>query len=377
MFLARMISRLIQTLLFFAVCATAQAGIGLPERLVLLGERIAATPADPNLYLRRALIYSDSGEFKLALADVDTAAQFGPVENTYYVRAILLYRLGQFAQALPLLNQFIKANPTHTEALMYRARVLRDAGQREKALADYRRYFGLQANAEPGDYLTAARLMVELADQNRRGYSRSGALALLDARIAALGNAPQLQRYAIEIEQQSCHSTEVLARLQQLHATARQAPQWHLQVAEQHLLLGQLSAAREQLQAAHTLLAARRPSADKAQLAHRHDFVRDLLVLNDKIRGRAGRIDQVHRQYYPAAAAGKAVTPQVADTAPQAKRQWTDFEPYDAAQSEAAEHPPLGGFEQPQAGANRYEASWSEPVQAFYRCLRNRPARNR
>ncbi len=83
-------------LLCVCLCSLpASAGIGLNERLVLLSERIASSPSDPDLYLRRALIYSDTGEFKLAFADLDTASGFGPVENTYFVRGILFYRLGQ------------------------------------------------------------------------------------------------------------------------------------------------------------------------------------------------------------------------------------------------------------------------------------------
>lgn len=361
------------------LCGAAQAGIGLPERLVLLSERIVAEPADQNLYLRRALVYSDTGEFRLALADVDTAAQFGPVENTYFVRAILLYRLGQFAQALPLLNQFVKANPLHAEAVMYRARVQRDAGLSEAALADYRRYFALQPQAEPGDYVTAAKLMVELAANGRKGYSRREALAFLDARIQQLGHAPQLQRYAIEIEQQGCRSAQVLARLEQLHPNARRAPQWHLQMAEQHLLLGAPDAAAVQLAAAKTLLDARRPSADRAQLSHRHDFLQDLRALNSTAKGYRQRIDQLYRQYYPAPAIGK---PAGVSAATQAEMPWPDLPQTDADQGDPPEgaasdrHSTLHGFEQLQPAASGYSAAWAEPVQPFHRCLRaGKPSR--
>ncbi|MES2685070.1 MAG: tetratricopeptide repeat protein [Pseudomonadota bacterium] len=350
-------------------CTAAQAGIGLPERLVLLGERIAAAPADQGLYLRRALVYSDTGEFKLALADVDTAAQFGEVANTYFVRAIILYRLGQFAQALPLLNQFIKANPGHAEATMYRARVQRDAGQHEAALADYRRYFSLQARAEPGDYLTAARLMVELAGQGRKGYSRHAALAFLDARIQQLGNAPQLQRYAIEIEQQGCRSSEAVARLEQLHANARRAPQWHLHMAEQQLLLARTEAASASLADAKRLLDARRPSADRAQLLHRHDFLAALLTLPTTAKGRSQRTAQLYQRFYPVAAPGSPA---------RSKMRWSDFEQADATHTDGPEdpapdpHTALAGFEQPQSAASRYDAAWAAPIEPFYRCLRNR-----
>lgn len=344
--------------------AASLAGIDLSERIPLLSQRIAAAPTDQSLYLRRALVYSDIGEFKLALADVDTAAQFGPAENTYFVRAVLLYRLGQLEQALPLLDRFLKSNPDHTEALMYRARVLRDAGRAEAALADYRRYFALLPDTQPGDYLTAARLMVQLADQGRsqngRRYRRSDAVAFLDARIRQLGDAPQLQRYAIEIEQQACHSSAVIERLQQLHANARRAPQWHLQLAEQQLLTGQAEAARQSLAAAQTLLDERRPSADKAQLQQRHAFLEAVLALPVAQRNDRVRLQTLYRQHYPKAVSTTATPRGASDAA--------------ALQPQAARpvhsHTPLTGFDQPRLVDQMPEAASSEAVQVFTHCLR-------
>lgn len=355
--------------------AAAGAGIGLPERIPLLTARIAAEPTDQNLYLRRALVYSDLGEFKLALADVDTAAQFGAVENTYFVRAILLYRLGQLDQALPLLDRFLKAQPKHTEALMYRARALRDAGQAEAALADYRRYFSLQPDTQPGDYLTAARLMVQLADQAHSRYSVRDAVTFLDARIQQLGDAPQLQRYVIELQQEACQSADVLARLEQLHANARRAPQWHLQRAEQQWLMGEATAARESLATARMLLDTRRPSADKTQLTRRYDFLQAVLALPEAERADRQRIEKLYRRHYPKPAPTKiATTPHSHRHEGDAEDHHHGPDPGPESHTHSADHAhvPLTGFDQPRLSNQMPEAIYTEAVQAFYRCLLDR-----
>lgn len=374
-------------LLCVCLCSLpASAGIGLNERLVLLSERIASSPSDPDLYLRRALIYSDTGEFKLAFADLDTASGFGPVENTYFVRGILFYRLGQFDQALPLFDAFIDANPRNPDALIYRARVLRDAGQTKAALADYLAYFALNPQAGPGDYVTAAHLMTVMAERGDAGRSHQDVLEFLDARIRELGAAPQLQRYAIELEQQACRSEQVIERLNQLYPNARRAPQWHLQAAEQYLLLDQKDRTDKALETARALLSQRRPTAIKAELSHRAAFLH--AVLEQRVMS-TDTFDAVLRRFYPdGLPAGHAGAAQVAHVHSSASgrpaHSHEHSQEHSHATSDSHTHRPdaephthahdsasIGGFEQPQAGTAAYQPEWAGPVAMFVRCYRS------
>jgi tetratricopeptide (TPR) repeat protein len=265
--------------------------VSQPQRIQRLSDQINASPADPALYLRRALIYADLGEFKRALVDIDKAAQFGPPEETYLVRGMVLYRLGQFSQALPWLNRYLDRHPKHAGALHYRARLLREQHQPEAALRDYQRYLAEVAQPSPGDVLVTAQLMVLLADQGHKQYPRAKAVAFLDERIQKFsthqsadqagtqsGNAAELVRYALEIEEQSCHSQAVLQRLHSLPASSRQAVAWHLQVAEQHLLLQQAPAAQTALTTAQQVLQQHRPSPARAEQAARYAVLQGVLA---------------------------------------------------------------------------------------------------
>ena len=273
----RPLCRLILLALVLSQSSFTLAGIGLQQRLDLLAERLKKAPDNPQLYLRRALIYSDKGEFKLAFADVDTAAELATPKNTHFVRGILMYRLGQFDQALQLLTSYLSVRPQDYEAIRYRARVHRDSGHQPEALQDYLRYLSLFPNAGPGDYLSAAKLIVTLADKHHDTWQRSDAIELLDQRRKQLGHAPQLQRFVIALEQEACRSEQVINRLNELHANARRSPRWHLDLAEQQLLQNQWQLANESLQQSQGLLLKRRPTAAKAEQQHRYNFLNKLL----------------------------------------------------------------------------------------------------
>lgn len=351
--------------------ATAVAGLGGQQRATMLSERIWQQPSDPALYLRRALIYADIGEFRQAFADVDTAAELGPVADTQFVRGVLMYRLGQFDPALALLDRFLAAQPQHSNALLYRARVLRDAGQFRAALRDYLAYFPLNPNATPGDYLMAARLMVMLSKLPDSPYSPEDALALLDQRRKAVGFAPQLQRYAIEIETARCHSQAAVKRLQALHANAKRAPRWQLQIAEQMLLLGDTSAVRAALNRAEEQLALRRPTASKTRLMRRHEFLTELLANHLSGELTQDRARAVFNQHYPDADMEASERHyHGADSGPHRHGGKAGEHVHDVPQAPAAHHHALlDGFEQPAASRPpRAEASHAS-VQSFFACL--------
>lgn len=377
--------------------SSALAGIGLQERLAMLSERIANSPDNPDIYLRRALIYSDTGEFKLALTDVDTAAQFGPIENTYFVKGIIFYRLGQFEQAVPLLDEFLLANPNHAEAFRYRGRILRDAGKRQAALADYQRFIELRPNAEPGDYVTVAQLMVDSPD-----YDDRDVVVFLDKRIAQLGYAPQLQGYAIQIEQQQCRNQAVVERLLAAHKSQQQAPQWHLQMAEQHWLLKQPALARQYLQSASEILNKRRPSAIRAELIHRQAFLTKLInetIINKTMAASSNSsmqsvdvIDEIYAQdiyaqFYPELGHAHDHDPNDDPDHPpvnaaththanhQAGNKAGDHnhhhdEKNDHQHSDQHQHAQsLSDLERPQTASTDYQSGWADAMQPFYQCL--------
>ncbi len=348
----------------------AEGGMGPQQRLLELGERIASTSNAPELYLRRALIYAEVGEYRLAFADVDSAAQLGHKARSEFVRGVLLYRLGQIDQALPLFNAYLDAQPQDPAATLYRARILRDAGQLEASLRDYLSYLKLRPQAEPGDTLMAARLIVTLAQQGHAQYHIDDALALLDEQSSRRGHAAQMQRYAIELERSRCHSEQALKRLQALHDNARRSPDWHLQVAEQALLLNQYAQAGHALEQAEQRLQQRRPSASKAELEHRLTFLRVLLYGATEHDMNGEDHAATVAQYYPAQNSTTSMTQSHAHGSAHRHSHAPHAPAHHHAVSNATHtHDALQGFEQPQAGEAHFSPEWRDNISAFVACL--------
>lgn len=236
--------------------APSFAGPSPEEYLEFLGDRIAAEPKNPELYLRRAMMHSDSQHHALAFRDVAVAEKVAGVSlETQLTRGILSYRAGKFGDSRRHFDQVLAAQPGSTLALSYRARLLRDMKLPNAALADYRRLIALDPATDAGHYVTAATLMLEMP-----GEGPSAALQLLDQRIAQVGAIPQLQRLAIRMEAGRGNQAEVIRRLNTLDARTKASPAWQLEMGGHLLRHCQLQAAAEHFKIAKTGLKNRRPT---------------------------------------------------------------------------------------------------------------------
>lgn len=244
------------------VTPPAFAGPSLQKHLAAIAEHIAADPQNPSLYLRRALVHSDSAHNSLALKDVATAERMGGVTaGTQLTRGILYYRIGKFAEALRRFDQALKTKPDHLVALSYRSRLLRDMQQTNAALADYRRLIALNPAVDAGHYVSAATLMLKAKDQGP-----TAALQLLDQRIAQVGAIPQLQRFAIGIEADRGNHAGVIARLNTLDARSKASPAWMIEMGEWQLRTCRRALAMQHFETAESQLKGRRATVANTQL---------------------------------------------------------------------------------------------------------------
>jgi tetratricopeptide (TPR) repeat protein len=140
---------------------------------------------------------------------------------------VLYYRMGDVVTARRYFDAFLRQYPNHAACLEYRARMARDSGDYETALADFKRVFELQARPNPGHYISAAQMLGSTSDQGV-----DAALALLDQGMARLGTIPQLQRFAIELESARGNYQAALERLQSLQATEGSSPKWCADMGE-------------------------------------------------------------------------------------------------------------------------------------------------
>jgi tetratricopeptide (TPR) repeat protein len=261
-------------LLFAAIVpmsAPCRADAGPDSKLAELSAQIARHPGDQQLLVRRARVHVERGQFDLAAADIAAAETLGDPVETAFVHGVLLYRSGDLPGSRRQFDRYLRAHPHHYPSLDYRARLLRDTGEYEAALADYHRLIALDPNLAPGYYLAVADMLAAMPE-----HGIDAALALLDARMAEVGTLSQLQRRAIALEQSRGHYDSAIERLATLDEKLRATPEWKAEMARLQLRAGRpdealayATVAREQLAGMKRTAARQRLGAELAELERR------------------------------------------------------------------------------------------------------------
>jgi tetratricopeptide (TPR) repeat protein len=203
------------------------------HKVATLSELIRAHPEEPRLYIERGAAYSEDGRDELALVDFETAAALGEPVLAAFELGVLHYRAGRLDAAKASFDTFLARYPGHPPSLEYQARLLRDAGQYEDSLASFRAYFATRESPNPGDYVSAARMLASLEAEG------SGeAIAMLDEGMVRLGVIPQLQRSAIAFELERGNLAAAIGRLASLKPALRSSPAWKLEMGELLLRAG-------------------------------------------------------------------------------------------------------------------------------------------
>jgi tetratricopeptide (TPR) repeat protein len=239
----------------------ASAHPSAQHTLEVLSESIKARPNEQKLYIKRGSAYSNDGQLKLALADFRKAESLGEPLAVAFRQGVLHYRMKEFEAARGYFDSFLKHVPSHAQSLEYRARLLRDAGEHEAALADFNAYFALQKQPNPGGYVSSAKMLAGL-----RGEGVSSALAMLDEGMERLGVIPQLQRYAIELELERKNSAGAIIRLETLEPAMGESPDWKVEMGELLLLAGKPAEAQRRFDEASAQLKTLRTTVARQRL---------------------------------------------------------------------------------------------------------------
>ena len=235
---------------FLALCvlpASLELGAhpGVDAALAYFSEQIQAHPKDQSLYLQRGTVYSNDGQYPQALSDFQRAAQLGDQVLVSFDLGVLHYRQGDFEVARRYFDEYLHRFPDNTSCLEYRARLLRDMGDSDAAIVDYRRLFELEQHPNPGHYITVAEM---LASEGGKGVDQ--ALAILDQGNLKLGITPQLQQYAIQLELRRDRPLAALDRLRALQPILGQSPEWKVDMGELLFQTGNKEQAAAMLDAA-------------------------------------------------------------------------------------------------------------------------------
>ena len=216
------------------------------ERIGRLNRQIKQDPRDAELYLTRAGIYRNRGEWDAALADIDRAAQLDPGRRDVdYFRGRVFLATDEPQKAEAALRRFLETAPDHPAARVARARALAKLGRHLEAAEEYTHAIQNAPVLIPEYYLERAQALSESGEEHRGEAIRG-----LDEGMARLGPLVTLALAAIELDVASGHFDAALARLERVAARAPRQEWWLARRGEILERAGRKQAARDAFQLA-------------------------------------------------------------------------------------------------------------------------------
>ena len=232
------------------------------HQLERLDERLEEDPDSQYLYIQRGITFMENQQGEQALAQFHHAETLGDPLNVAMALGIFYYRQQDFDTSRQYFDRFIAANPHQLSAIEYRGRMLNDAGETEAALQDYLHFLKFADAPDPGRYIAAADIMLQLPE-----YGYQSALAVLDQGLAKNSQSSQLQRYAIKLELQQDNIAGAISRLNALPEKIRNTPDWKYETGLLHQQLGEKDVAREYFNTALKQLETLKPTGARRKLA--------------------------------------------------------------------------------------------------------------
>jgi tetratricopeptide (TPR) repeat protein len=125
---------------------------------------IKAEPENTAFRYQLAAAHVEHDEWELALAECDRIEQIAPGRHQLgYFRGRSLVTAQRWREALVPLDEFIKFDPSHQEALVWRARVYLYLKDMAKAAADYRK--ALEQSRNPEFHTEFAKALADHVDE--------------------------------------------------------------------------------------------------------------------------------------------------------------------------------------------------------------------
>jgi len=234
--------RMIIGLLAVAGCIWAGQSYGhgdVHERIVLLSAAIYVNPDSSGLYLRRGLLHQRHGDFKKAKTDYLHYCQMEPDS------AFVLLKLGQLCSehdatdsGLIFIQAFLQTHENHVLGLRTRALLLRQSGDFEGALRDYKKVLALAAQPLPENFLEPAQAALAADSQKVEA-----AVGWLWRGVRQLGFVITFYEKIIEWEMAAQNYSSALACVDTIISRLPRHEKWLVKKAEILARAGQLEAA--------------------------------------------------------------------------------------------------------------------------------------
>jgi tetratricopeptide (TPR) repeat protein len=235
----------------------------IEQQIQDLNKRIAETPEDAVLFLRRGELHRVHEDWDAAAADYQTARRLDPgLLAVDLCQGRMLLEQGRPGPAKEALDRFLSRRPEDVEGLRLRGRILARLGRPADAAADYRRALELAppGTMDPDAYLELAEVLSASSDSK----GREAALEALDRGMKDLGPVVSLAFPAVDLEVDLGRFDDALKRLDAATPRSGRKESWLLKRAE---ILGRAgrkpeaeAAYREVLKQVEALPEARRAS---------------------------------------------------------------------------------------------------------------------
>lgn len=237
-------------LLISAACllVSADAHPGIDEQIADLDERIAATPTDATLYLRRGELYRIHRDWKQAESDYGHALKLDP-DLVIVQQCIgrMMLEADRAAEAIKPLETYLAERSRDTKTLALLSRAYLKLGKNLEAAQSYTRTLASVTDGKPRPeyYLERARALVAAGTKHI-----DQALAGLDEGLKALNHPVTLQLYAIELEIDHLRYDSALGRLDQIASRSVRKETWLIRRGEILERAGRPAQARQAYQQA-------------------------------------------------------------------------------------------------------------------------------
>jgi len=216
-------------LLCLAPAGSVFAHQAIDAQILDLTERIAATPEDATLYLRRGELHRVHQDWELAVKDYGKARELDPeLAEVDLCQGRMQLEAGEWAAARESLDRYLVVHPDHVVGLATRARARARLGDNLGAAADFTAALATTGGRpQPGYYLERARALVAAGDEYL-----DQAIKGLDEGLERLGKPVTLQLLAIELETRAGRYDAALERLQGFLERAKRKETWLVRRAE-------------------------------------------------------------------------------------------------------------------------------------------------
>jgi tetratricopeptide (TPR) repeat protein len=219
------------------------------ERINFVTEDISASPNDAMLYIKRAALYLDDGDYGNTILDIEYVEKLeGPeFAPSFLVLAKMCYKMETFDAALKHIDDFLLLEPDHVLGLLTKAKILVAQEKNDLAADYYKLAIDKTTTLLPQNF-------IDLIDAFRNAGQLDQAFQYYEIAQMKFGNLLVLDLMAIEISEIRSDFSTIHKILDEIISGQERKEKWHFMKAEYFEKEGNLTKAFEELSLANESL---------------------------------------------------------------------------------------------------------------------------